>query len=172
MPWRILALISSRFSRSQRSCSSCVSSKRSSTSSTLLEPVAWSCFWILASNDGSRISMVMTSSLGQGYGKERGESIKSPEGLGRGIPLLAKRQGTREMGTRRDNCRWRAPVRELPLAAQLGKKKAALARRRFDPKVNLVSTPVGVQQGLPGIRRGVNQGLIRAILIHHINVPR
>ena len=45
MPRRIFALIASRFSKSQRSCSSCVSSKQSNTSSTLAEPVAWSCFW-------------------------------------------------------------------------------------------------------------------------------
>lgn len=32
--------------------------------STLLEPVAWSCFRILASKDASRISMVMVGSLG------------------------------------------------------------------------------------------------------------
>ena len=41
-----------------------VCSERSSTSSTLLEPVAWSCFRILASKDASRISMVMIGSPG------------------------------------------------------------------------------------------------------------
>jgi hypothetical protein len=66
MPRRILALISSRLSKSQRSCSSCVSRRRGSTSSTLLEPVAWSCFWSLASKDASRISMVMVGSRGMG----------------------------------------------------------------------------------------------------------
>src|SRR5271166_3500851 len=39
-------------------------SRRSGTSSTLLEPVVWSCFRILASKDASRISMVMARSLG------------------------------------------------------------------------------------------------------------
>ena len=53
---------SSRFAQDDRS--EVVSSERSSTYSTLLEPVAWSCFRILASKDASRISMVMASSLG------------------------------------------------------------------------------------------------------------
>src|SRR5712691_13351358 len=80
MPRRTLALISSRFSKSQRSCSSCVSSKRSSTSSTLLEPVAWSCFWSLASKDASRISLVMAGSLGfKGTGKGVCESTNPRE---------------------------------------------------------------------------------------------
>ena len=61
MPRRILALISARFSKSQRSCSSCVSSRRSRTSPTLLEPVAWSCFRILASNDASRIQLTLAT---------------------------------------------------------------------------------------------------------------
>lgn len=39
-------------------------SRRSSTSSTLLGPVAWSCFWSLASKDASRISMVVVGLLG------------------------------------------------------------------------------------------------------------
>jgi hypothetical protein len=53
-------LRSSRFALDDRA--EVVSSKRSSTS-TLLEPVAWSCFWILASKDASRISMVMVRFL-------------------------------------------------------------------------------------------------------------
>jgi hypothetical protein len=55
-------LRSSRFA--QDDSAEVVTSKRSSTSSTLLEPVAWSCFLILASNDASRISMVMVGSFG------------------------------------------------------------------------------------------------------------
>src|SRR5580704_13662219 len=62
MPRRILASRAFRFSKSQRSCSSWVSSKRSNTSSTLLEPVAWSCFWILACKVASRISIFILSS--------------------------------------------------------------------------------------------------------------
>src|SRR6266852_4772147 len=60
--------MASRFSNSQRSCSSCVSSKRRSTSSTVAEPVAWSCFWILASRAASRISMFIAGSLGDDEG--------------------------------------------------------------------------------------------------------
>jgi hypothetical protein len=60
---------SSRFAQDDRGEGA--SSRRSGTSSTLLEPVAWSCFRILASNDASRISMVMVRSLGLGRGKGR-----------------------------------------------------------------------------------------------------
>lgn len=59
------------------------SSKRSNTSSTLLEPVVWSCFRILASKDASRISMVMVLAGNQEIAEEWGRGIPPPKRLKR-----------------------------------------------------------------------------------------
>ena len=50
----------------------------------IAEPVAWRCFWSLASNDASRISMVMVGSLGLRVRERVVVSInKIPRGMGR-----------------------------------------------------------------------------------------
>jgi hypothetical protein len=56
----------------------------------LLEPVAWSCFWILASKDASRISMVMVGSLGLRVRERVGWINKIPGGMGPWNPTSRK----------------------------------------------------------------------------------
>jgi hypothetical protein len=72
------------------------SSKRSSTSSTLLEPVAWNCFRILAFNDASRISMVIVGSLAL---RVKSGVNRIARGMGPWNPISRKRSekwGTRQ----------------------------------------------------------------------------